>query len=165
MTLLLCDGMTAVIQRLGSSEAVDGKNDSLITAGSERSSLPATVFGGVTTLLGIVVLAGWYTGNDLLKSVLPGHIIMLPNTAVCFLAGGFSLWLQRSESETLPAPVTSQIRIARGLGFLVMFVVGFTLATLLPARPRDLRNLTLWTQEPEERGQKSEVGGSRASSL
>jgi len=28
---------------------------------------------------------------------------------------------------------------------LVMFVVGFTLATLLPARRRDLRNLTLWT--------------------
>jgi SSS family solute:Na+ symporter len=32
---------------------------------------------------------------------------------------------------------------------LVMFVVGFALATLLPARPRDLRNLTLWTQDKE----------------
>ncbi len=30
---------------------------------------------------------------------------------------------------------------------LVMFVVGFTLATLLPQRPRNLRNLTLWTQD------------------
>jgi len=116
--------MTAAIQRPGNSAAADGDNNALITVGSERSGLPATVFGGMTTLLGIVVLAGWYTGNDLLKSVLPGHIIMLPNTAVCFLAGGFSLWLQRTESETLPAPVTSQIRIARGLGFLVMFVGG-----------------------------------------
>jgi len=45
-------------------------------------------------------------------------------------------------------------------GNLVMFVVGFTLATLLPARPRDLRNLTLWTQEDGEvGGQKAEGGG------
>jgi hypothetical protein len=34
-------------------------------------------------------------------------------------------------------------------GNLVMFVVGFTLAALLPARPRDLRNLTLWTQDKQ----------------
>ncbi len=34
-------------------------------------------------------------------------------------------------------------------GNLVMFVVGFILAALLPSRPRDLRNLTLWTQEQD----------------
>jgi len=34
---------------------------------------------------------------------------------------------------------------------LVMFVVGFALASLWSARPRDLRNLTLWTQEPGPR--------------
>ena len=34
---------------------------------------------------------------------------------------------------------------------LVMFVVGFTLAILLPARPRDLRNLTLWTLDKQPR--------------
>lgn len=33
---------------------------------------------------------------------------------------------------------------------LVMFGVGFTLATVLPARPRDLRRLTLWTQHPTD---------------
>ena len=32
---------------------------------------------------------------------------------------------------------------------LVMFVVGFTLAIFLPARPRDLRNLTLWTLDKQ----------------
>ena len=32
---------------------------------------------------------------------------------------------------------------------LVMFVVGFALAILLPARPHDLRNLTVWTQNKE----------------
>jgi solute:Na+ symporter, SSS family len=32
---------------------------------------------------------------------------------------------------------------------LVMLVVGFTLATLLPARRRDLRNLTLWTLDKQ----------------
>ena len=30
---------------------------------------------------------------------------------------------------------------------LVMFGVGFVLAALLPTRPRDLRNLTVWTRE------------------
>ena len=32
---------------------------------------------------------------------------------------------------------------------LVMFAVGFALAFLLPERPRDLRNLTLWTQDKQ----------------
>ena len=32
------------------------------------------------------------------------------------------------------------------LGHVIMFVVGFSFALLLPKRPRDLTNLTLWTQ-------------------
>lgn len=36
-------------------------------------------------------------------------------------------------------------------GNLVMFVVGFALAALLPARPRDLRNLTFWTLDKQRR--------------
>jgi solute:Na+ symporter, SSS family len=32
---------------------------------------------------------------------------------------------------------------------LVMFVIGFALAIFLPARPRDLRNLTLWTLDKQ----------------
>jgi len=35
-------------------------------------------------------------------------------------------------------------------GNVVMFVVGWTLARLLPARRRDLRNLTLWTLDKEQ---------------
>lgn len=34
---------------------------------------------------------------------------------------------------------------------VVMFLVGFGLACLLPRKPRDLRNLTFWTQEREAR--------------
>ncbi|MEV0241609.1 PAS domain S-box protein [Streptomyces sp. NPDC050674] len=45
-------------------------------------------------LLGLVSLAGWASGSDTLKSVLPGVAVsMKPNTAVALVALGFSLWV------------------------------------------------------------------------
>lgn len=46
------------------------------------------------TLLGVIVLVGWATGNDLMKRGLPGLILMLPWTATGFAMGGASLWIQ-----------------------------------------------------------------------
>lgn len=34
------------------------------------------------------------------------------------------------------------------VGNFAMFIVGYTMACLLPQRPRNLRNLTVWTQDP-----------------
>jgi SSS family solute:Na+ symporter len=72
-------------------------------------------------------------------------------------AVGFSALISFAGLGWLPAGVTRTLESRfdayyTGLASnLVMLVVGFGLATLLPARPRDLRNLTLWTQEPESR--------------
>ena len=52
----------------------------------------------------------------------------------------------------LRMPSSQQASYYTGLASnLVMFVVGFALAILLPARPRDLRNLTLWTLDKQPR--------------
>src|SRR5688572_7225717 len=42
-------------------------------------------------ILGVVVLLGWITGSDLLKSIIPGQHGMKPNAALCFLLLGGSL--------------------------------------------------------------------------
>ena len=39
------------------------------------------------------VLAGWTLDIEVLKSVIPGFTTMKPNTALCFLACGFALWI------------------------------------------------------------------------
>jgi PAS domain S-box-containing protein len=48
-------------------------------------------------LLGIGVLIGWTADISLLKGISPYFASMKPNTAVCFVLAGVSLWLLRSE--------------------------------------------------------------------
>jgi hypothetical protein len=61
------------------------------------------------------VLVGWITDRELLRSFLPGDIMMLPNTSVGFILTGASLWLQRSEHPTL-----GERRVARALAYAVL---------------------------------------------
>jgi signal transduction histidine kinase len=70
----------------------------------QRSSVPAR--GSVTSVaavavavIGAVVLVGWATGIEPLTSIIPGRIIMIPNTATGFLLAGVSLWLLRNPIE------------------------------------------------------------------
>jgi SSS family solute:Na+ symporter len=70
-------------------------------------------------------------------------------------AVGFSTLISFASLGWLPAGFTHALESRfdnyyTGLASnVVMFVVGFTLAILLPARPRDLRNLTLWTLDKQ----------------
>ena len=50
--------------------------------------------------IGCTVILGWIFDLQLLKSILPGLVTMKANTAVCFILGGFSLFiLQRRRAE------------------------------------------------------------------
>src|SRR5882762_7096424 len=47
----------------------------------------------VTMLLGILVILGWYTHNDFLKSIIPGAVKMKFNVALCFIFSAIVLLL------------------------------------------------------------------------
>lgn len=54
--------------------------------------------------IGCTVILGWIFDLQLLKSILPGLVTMKANTAVCFILGGFSLFIQqirRAESTAI----------------------------------------------------------------
>ncbi|HTH48241.1 MAG TPA: histidine kinase, partial [Candidatus Limnocylindria bacterium] len=53
----------------------------------------ARTAAGATATLGGLVLAGWAFDVHVLKSMLPGLPLMVPNTAVGFVLAGASLWL------------------------------------------------------------------------
>jgi len=75
-----------------------------------RSIQQALIFASITAfavvVTGLAGLAGWAFDQESLKSVIPGYIPMMPNTAVAFLAAGASLGLsgpwRRSEVATSP---------------------------------------------------------------
>ena len=51
------------------------------------------LLGVLTFLLGVIVIVGWYTGNQTLVQVLPHFVPMQYNTALGFVLCGLSLML------------------------------------------------------------------------
>jgi PAS domain S-box-containing protein len=51
--------------------------------------------------IGLVVLAGWGLGIELLKRVVPGWAVMTPNSALAFVLCGTALWLLRGKGPGL----------------------------------------------------------------
>ena len=60
-------------------------------------------FVGFTSLfsvtVGLLALIGWTFGIAVLKSVIPGQVIIKPNAAVCLVLIGLSLWLLRKKDD------------------------------------------------------------------
>ena len=54
--------------------------------------IPA-IAGGFAALVGVLVLIGWWRDIEALRTIVPGLIPMIPNTAVACIAGGVSLML------------------------------------------------------------------------
>lgn len=83
-----------------------------------------------TVMIGLTVMTGWLTGIDLLKRVVPNLIVMLPNTAACFVMGGSALWLLRQEhnrtrAASLAAQALASVVMLIGLLTFLERVFGF----------------------------------------
>ena len=87
------------------------------------ASRVTTLCGAAAALVGVTVLAGWWLDLSVLKSVLPGHVSMKPNTALGFALAGAALLLLSAR----PASPRSQ-RVGRWLALLVVLIGGLTLS-------------------------------------
>jgi PAS domain S-box-containing protein len=88
----------------------------------------------VSAAVGILGLAGWTFRLPVLKSVIPGQVVIKPNTAVCLVLLGVSLWLMRTVDDR-PAPrarkvggqLLAALAAAVGLVSLTEHVMGWDL--------------------------------------
>ena len=64
------------------------------------------IAGLVTAAIGACVLVGWAFDIELMKSLLPGLIVMIPNTALGMVLGGAAAWLRRSAPSPYPRLVS-----------------------------------------------------------
>ncbi len=92
----------------------------------------AAVTGAASLAGGLVVLFGWTFGIPALKTGLTGLSTMKPNSALCFMLCGASLWLHSSTRATARAGLTRPIAAALGalaaligLTTMVEYVSGF----------------------------------------
>jgi len=117
---------------IGASVLAYSKNK---TIGDTGTALSAILAGG---LLGLYLL-GFLTVRGDARAV--GVAI------VCTVL--WSLYTALDRYELLPGARRPSIDsyYTGIIGHLVMFFVGYGLALLLPTKPRDLTNLTIWTQE------------------
>jgi PAS domain S-box-containing protein len=82
-------------------------------------------------MVGCVALLGWWLGIPALRSLFPGLATMKPNTALCFLLVGLSLWLIQPSSSELHNPHVRHTYVARVLSGLVGLIGLLTLAEYL----------------------------------
>lgn len=93
-------------------------------------------------LLGLYMFGFFTTRGD--GRAMGAGIIFAVSFSALISASGLG-WLPASWTETINAHFDSYYT---GLiGNIIMFTVGFSLTLLLPERPRNLTNLTVWTQD------------------
>jgi len=72
-----------------------------------------TLAGGISALIGVLVLVGWLRGVDGLKTIVPGLIPTIPNTAVAFIIGGLAVVsASRERDDERFVPITRVLAVA-----------------------------------------------------
>ncbi|MEP6500482.1 PAS domain-containing sensor histidine kinase [Microcoleus vaginatus] len=79
--------------------------------------------------IGCTVILGWIFDLQMLKSILPGLVTMKANTAVCFILGGFSLFIQQRRHAELRARKYQKITnfLIYSCSFLIILISLLTL--------------------------------------
>jgi PAS domain S-box-containing protein len=75
--------------------------DAAVVSGLQRFVASASL---LAIAIGLLSLIGWTLDIAVLKSVIPGEVVIKPNAAVALALCGWSLWLLRT-AEPRPAPV------------------------------------------------------------
>ena len=78
-----------------------------------------TIAALAVILIGVIVLTGWATGVEMLKAIVPGLIVMIPNTATGFVMGGTALWLLRHDHQS------QRLRWAARAIATALLIIGF----------------------------------------
>jgi PAS domain S-box-containing protein len=84
------------------------------------------VFSAIVILVGISVLIGWQFDLEHFKRIIFEAVAMNPLTALCFIFGGVSLYLQTTKNQTKPKRTFSQL-----LAILIVIFASIKLSNLL----------------------------------
>jgi PAS domain S-box-containing protein len=92
-----------------------------------RYGFISSLAGPIAMVVGGLVLVGWLLGLRTLATVLPDFTTMKPNTAVCLVFAGLSLWLLRLRSNQGVQLNPQHRRLAQICAMLVAFLGLLTL--------------------------------------
>ena len=104
-----------------------------ITRPSARHWSTFVSFGaGLSVSVGLLSLAGWVFDISVLKSGWPGLVQIKPNTAICLILLGVSLWLRKVETQQargriLAAQLLAGLVAAIGLASFGEYLFGWDL--------------------------------------
>jgi diguanylate cyclase (GGDEF)-like protein/PAS domain S-box-containing protein len=79
-------------------------------------------------LVGGLVLIGWWSGNEALKQLIPGLVVMKANTAAAFVLAGLALWLlheNHPRRHSILRQVCSSLVLLTGLITLIEYLLGW----------------------------------------
>ena len=102
---------------------VEGAPAQALTAHTHRT--PA-ITGAIAVAAGAICMTGWITDIEALKSIVPGWIVMIPNTATSFMLCGVSLWLLRADQRARRVTIAAQ-----GLAVIVLLLYFFLSAAVM----------------------------------
>ncbi len=106
----------------------------------------------LTMLIGILVLMGWFTHNDFLRSIVPGQVKMKFNAALGFLFSSIVLLIHYFEGNNklrnLVSVLLSLIVSLIGLLTLIEYIFSYNLGIDEEAHKKGLANFLKTGKEP-----------------